>query len=100
MKTRNDHEQARRAYIRAERAQLIGLVATVLRSTREDQDVKQKQMGYLMDRSADVISNIECGRTDPSMVDVLLWARQLNVDPMYVFEEILFNVRKYYRRGG
>lgn len=95
-KQEREFDEEQRASLQAEREQLAGIVASVMRGVRQDKDVKQAQMGYLLGRSADSVSNMESGRTDVALVDAIMLARRLDMDPAEVFERVMFFVRKFY----
>lgn len=95
-------EKKRLAEIQRERAELAAIVASVLRAARQDENVKQTEMGHGLGRSPDAISNMENLRTDISFPDTVLWVRRLNSDPAYLrtmFGRLLFEIGNYYERG-
>jgi DNA-binding XRE family transcriptional regulator len=91
-------ERERLAAIREERDELAGIVASVLRGTREDADVKQEKMGYILGRGEDAISNMEICRTDIGIPDAIMWARGLGMEVEDVFEVIAFHVARFYKK--
>lgn len=94
-------EQERIAEIIQERRALAEIVASVLRSAREDRDVKQEKMGLILGRSRAAIGNMELVITDFALPDSVLWVRGLDKDPDYldqVFRRLLFEIREFYKR--
>jgi hypothetical protein len=94
-------EKDRIAKILEERQQLAEIVASIFRGARQDRDVKQDRMGYILGRSSSAISNMEKVRTDFAVPDAVLWVRGIDTDPRYIeeiFERLLFEVRKFYKR--
>ncbi len=57
-------------------------------------------MAELMARGADAISHMECGETEATIADFVLWARALNMDPGELFDRLMFYVRRRYARGA
>lgn len=94
-------ELERIAEILKERRALAKIVASVLRSAREDRVVKQEKMGSMLGRSRAAISNMEQVITDFALADSVLWVRALDKDPKYldlIFKRLLFEIREFYEQ--
>lgn len=72
-----------------QRDQLNRAVVATLSSTRKDVDVTQAELAERMTWSREIVSNIEQGRREVSVTDLVLIARALNVDPEILFRRIL-----------
>ncbi len=64
------------------------VIATVS-STRKDVDVTQAELAERMAWSREIVSNIEQGRREVSVSDLILIAKVLEVDPETLLRRIL-----------
>jgi Helix-turn-helix domain len=80
--------------IDAERERIARALMSVLRMTRQDADLSQRDMGERLGYSDDVVSNMESLRTPISFADTVLWVRQCRLDEAELFEQLLFTLRK------
>lgn len=84
-----DDSKKAAALVQRQRDQLDrAMVATII-STRKDSDVTQAELAERMGWSREIVSNIEQGRRDVSITDLILMARALNVDPETIFRRVL-----------
>jgi transcriptional regulator with XRE-family HTH domain len=72
-----------------QRDQLNRAVIATRSSTRKDVDVTQAELAERMTWSREIVSNIEQGRREVSVTDLVLIARALNVDPEILFRRVL-----------
>ncbi len=77
------------AQIQRQRDELNRAVIAAVSSTRKDVDVTQAGLAEQMAWSREIVSNIEQGRRDVSVADLVLIARALDVDPEKLFRRIL-----------
>ena len=77
------------AQIRRQRDHLDRAVIATLSSTRKDVDITQGELAERMAWSREIVSNIEQGRREVSISDLILIAQALNVDPEILFRRIL-----------
>jgi transcriptional regulator with XRE-family HTH domain len=77
------------AQIQRQRDELNRAVIAAVSSTRKDVDVTQAGLAEQMAWSREIVSNIEQGRRDVTVADLVLIARALDVDPEKLFRRIL-----------
>lgn len=77
------------AQIRRQRDHLDRAVIATLSSTRKDVDITQGELAERMAWSREIVSNIEQGRREVSISDLILIAQALKVDPEILFRRIL-----------
>jgi transcriptional regulator with XRE-family HTH domain len=77
------------AQIQRLRDELNRAVIAAVSSTRKDVDVTQAGLAEQMAWSREIVSNIEQGRRDVTVADLVLIARALDVDPEKLFRRIL-----------
>ena len=75
--------------IERQRDHLDRAVIATVSSTRKDVDVTQAELAERMAWSREIVSNIEQGRREVSVSDLILIARVLRVDPETLFRRIL-----------
>ena len=75
--------------IQRHRDQLDRAVVATIASTRKDLDVTQAKLAERMGWSRETVSNIEQGRREVSVADLILIARALDVDPETIFRRVL-----------
>lgn len=90
------------AQVAEERRAIAEIVAERLRAMRDDADIGQEQMGYLLGGvSAATVRRMEAAQTSTSMVDWILWARRTKRKPGEVFEDLMYFVDRYgHKRDG
>jgi transcriptional regulator with XRE-family HTH domain len=72
-----------------ERKWLEKIISVVLSASREDSDVSQRQLAAKLGWSRNVIANLETGRRVMTLVDFLLIARALRIEPERLLTRIL-----------
>ncbi len=84
------------AKVAAERRKLAELVAERLRAMRDDADIGQEKMGYLLGGlSAASIRRMEWAETSTTVVDWILWAQRSKKNPLEVFKDLMYFVDQY-----
>ena len=73
----------------ADRAQLEGRIGTILKATREDSDISQKDLATRMGWTRNVIANLETGRRTACIVDFVMISRALQIEPERLLRRIL-----------
>lgn len=58
---------------------------TQMRNIREDADLKQDDVGRIMDVSQNLISKYETGRSEPSFDFIIKFCKHFNVTPNFMF---------------
>lgn len=77
------------AQIQRQRDELNRAVIAAVSSMRKDVDITQAGLAEQMAWSREIVSNIEQGRRDVTVADLVLIARALDVDREKLFRRIL-----------
>jgi predicted transcriptional regulator len=72
------------------RARLEHRVCTVVKASREDLDVSQRELAARLEWTRNVISNLETQRRVVTAVDLIVIAMALNLDPQRVLHRVLY----------
>jgi transcriptional regulator with XRE-family HTH domain len=71
------------------RTRLEGRIATILKASREDSDVRQKELAHSVGWTRNMIANLETGRRSVQLCDFMLIATALHIDPERLLRRIL-----------
>jgi len=71
------------------RAQLEGRIGTILKATREDSDMSQRDLAARMGWSRNVIANLETGRRTACLAEFVMISQAMHVDPERLLRRIL-----------
>ena len=77
------------ADVRAGRDRLEARIRTVLKASREDCDLSQKELGRRLQLTRNQIANLESGRAVVRLADFVLIASALRIDPGKLLRRIL-----------
>jgi transcriptional regulator with XRE-family HTH domain len=72
-----------------EHKRLENVIRAVLKASREDSDVSQKELARRLQLTRNVIANIETGRRAVLMADFVTIAKALNIHPERLVRRIL-----------
>jgi transcriptional regulator with XRE-family HTH domain len=72
-----------------EHKRLESVVYTVLKASRVDSDVSQKELARRLHLTRNVSANIEAGRAAVLMADFVMISRALRIDPERLLHRIL-----------
>jgi len=73
----------------ADRARLEQGIRMALWASRHDADITQQQLAEKLGWSRNQVANVESGRRQIQVIDLLLFAKALNVSPMTLLNRIL-----------
>jgi transcriptional regulator with XRE-family HTH domain len=79
--TRRDPQQERRRWERK--------IIAVLKASREDVDVKRKELAEALGYTVNQIANLEYGRRDLRVFDLIMIAAELRIEPEALLRRIL-----------
>jgi transcriptional regulator with XRE-family HTH domain len=71
------------------RTRLEGRIVTILKASREDSDVSQRELAARMGWTRNMIANLETARRSTRFADFVLIAKALNIDPERLLRRIL-----------
>jgi len=72
-----------------DRERLEHRVRTVLKASREDSDVSQRELAARLELTRNVIANLETNRRSVTVVDLVAIAMALNLNPLRLMHRIL-----------
>jgi transcriptional regulator with XRE-family HTH domain len=73
----------------AEHQRLDECVRVVVKASREDADVEQKELARRLEVTRNVIANLETGRRVMSVADFVMIARALNINAEALLRRVL-----------
>jgi len=71
---------------------------SLLRGRRQDADITQKQIGFALGLSNDVVYKLEALKSPIAMQQAIVWARLTGLQPSEYFEELQWRLRGLYPR--
>ena len=74
---------------RPDRERLERAIPIVLSGSRRDLDVSQRELAAKLGWSRNQIANVESGRREVRLMDVLMIAKALNIDPIALLHRVL-----------
>ena len=72
-----------------DRKRLASIVRVVLVAARKDRDLNQTELAQRLEMTRNQVANIESGRRAVDIVDFVLIAKGLNIDPIALLHRIL-----------
>jgi DNA-binding XRE family transcriptional regulator len=69
--------------------QLSNRIAVVLRATRMETGVNQETVAEKIGWTRNIVANLESGRRDVTLVDLMLFAEALGMEPVKLIQRIL-----------
>jgi ribosome-binding protein aMBF1 (putative translation factor) len=73
----------------SERERWASRVTTVLKASCEDADVSRKELARRLGLTADQVASLEYGRCEVRVVDLILIAQALRIDPETLLRRVL-----------
>ena len=71
------------------RRMLAGRISTILKASRIDADVSQEKLATSLGWTRNMIANLESGRRAVQVVDFLLIAKALQLDPQRLLHRVI-----------
>lgn len=72
-----------------ERERLNRIVQTVAKASRDDADLTQQELADKIGLSRDQVANMESGRREVSVSDLIMMSKALGLDPRVLLERML-----------
>ena len=64
-------------------------IATILKASREDSDVRQKELAHRLGWTRNMIANLETERRSVGLCDFILIATALNIEPERLLRRVI-----------